>query len=207
MMRAVITGDIVDSTSLDASAYELAIARLKEIFDQLESHYHAKWEIFRGDSFQLILPETSFAMHSAVLIKTYLLFAPVSTNPINITLSVGLGEVIVDSKQLTTSHGSAYTLSGRGLDNTPRGGISLQSDLDDLNTMLTLPTRFLTNLLSSLSRKQAEALYYYISMDYPEHQKIADKMHTSRQNVSKLLSRVGAELVKEYLLFYQSQVK
>lgn len=206
-MRAVITGDIVNSTRLDASAYELAITRLTEIFGLLESRYHAKWEIFRGDSFQLNLPEPSFAMHSALLIKTYLLFTSENENFLSVTLSVGLGEVIVDSQQLTTSHGSAYTLSGRGLDKTSRGGISLHSDLDDLNNMLTLPTHFLAHLLSSFSRKQAEALYSYILMNYPEHQKIADKMHTSRQNVSKLLSRGGAELVREYLLFYQTQVK
>lgn len=205
-MIAVLTGDIVSSTDLSESNYQLIIKNLKTVCSVIEQSYLAEWEIYRGDSFQFYFPKPEYAMAGTVLLKTFLQSLSVEDESVNVTLSLGIGEVSVHSDRLSTSQGSAFTLSGRGLDKTSSGELSIHIENEDLREYLVLPTRFLNQLMSSFSCKQAEALYYYVSLSFPEHQQIADKMQTSRQNISKHLHRIGAELVKEYLLFFEAQV-
>ena len=201
-MIAVITGDLVKSSKLSSTDYTTALDALKSTFADANAELSAAAEIFRGDSFQLRLDEPECSLRYALLLRLSLF----SIANCKVTMAIGLGESLVNNAQPGNSLGEAYELSGRGLDASQSGSMTLHTNDVNLRDTLSLPTRMLDFMLSSITRKQAGMLYDYIRYKFPEHQKIADLAGTSRQNVSKQLSRAGADLIKDTLLFYSRQV-
>lgn len=205
-MIAVLTGDIVDSTKMSPGDYQTTIEMFKYNIQYFAQHFAASGEIYRGDSVQICFKQPQYAMKSAVLLKMCLLQSPATTKPIAVTLALGLGEASVTGATPGVSQGSAFIYSGRGLDNANSGELCLHAENLQIQEKLGLATKFLNHLLSSLTRKQARVLYHYVLLNYPTHQKLADQLHTSQQNVTKHLSRIGASLVEEYLLFFEQQI-
>ena len=132
MNQAVITGDIIHSTTL---SIEDRIALSKNIQSALkvwEKDYGIKSEFFQGDSFQCFIPNAHFALRVALIIKTYIR----SLNPINLydvslkeqptkkkvllftntiidaRMAIGIGETDHVDVKLSNSHGLAFELSG-----------------------------------------------------------------------------------------------
>lgn len=208
-MIAVLTGDIVNSTKLNEAEYQLVTERINDCCELLKQKFNAKWELYRGDGFQVSVPHPEKAMLCAMLLKTCLRQMFSEGSPVDMTLSIGFGNQTVHSEKLGTSFGSAFVLSGQGLDNSPKGNLTIHmgDEFGILSDALTITTRFISHSLSLLSQKQAEVLYYYLLLSYPEQQVIAAKLSTSRQNVSKHLSRAGAELIKDYLLYFEEQLE
>jgi predicted DNA-binding protein YlxM (UPF0122 family) len=203
---AVLTSDIVHSTSMSPKDYALVMKSLKGLLQRQQQKYHCKFEIFRGDSFQILYPECATAMQSALSIRLYLqsgIDCPAS----KLTQSLAIGKVKVLSDTLGSSIGEAFILSGRELDKASRGSFLLnfpaQFDENIHTADLSLSTLFLRHLIDGLTEKQAEVLFYYINMDCPEQKSIAEMMNMTRQNVATHLKRGGAELVKAYLNTYQ----
>ncbi|MFQ3198919.1 MAG: putative DNA-binding protein YlxM (UPF0122 family) [Paraglaciecola sp.] len=205
-MIGVLTGDIVDSTKMSPADHQATIEMFKYSIQYFTQHFAASGEIYRGDSVQISFKQPQYAMKSAVLLKMFLLQSKETSKPIVVTLALGLGEASVLGATPGVSQGSAFIYSGRGLDNASRGDLTLHAESSQLQEKLGLATKFLNHLLSSLTRKQAKVLYYYVLLNYPTHQKLADRLQTSQQNVTKHLSRIGASLVEEYLLFFEQQI-
>lgn len=208
-MIAVLTGDIVNSTQLSESDYRLVTNNVKSSCEVLKQRFEAQWELYRGDGFQVSVPTPEKAMLCAIILKTSLRRMFSDGEPVDITLSIGIGNQTIHSEKLGTSFGSAFLLSGHGLDHSPKGELTIHVDqkMAVLSNALSLTTRFISHFLSQLSKKQSEVLYYYVLMSYPEQQIIAELISTSRQNVSKHLNRAGAELIKDYLLFFEEQLE
>ena len=70
----VITGDVIDSTLLDAAdrkRMNRSMQKLGEVLVQGGYRVNAQ-ETFRGDSFQLVLKESSRVMEVALLLRAYM---------------------------------------------------------------------------------------------------------------------------------------
>jgi len=199
---AVLTADIVHSTKLREAAYSAVITALEKILVSHQVKYKCKFEIFRGDSFQVLYPTINDAMKSVLSIRLFLQSA-IDCPAVKLTQSFATGTDDKASQQLIRSLGEAFILSGRSLDMASRGDLVVNlASLVGTND-LTISTLFLHHLLDGLTEKQAEVLYYYIDFDFPEHQFIANHMKMTRQNITTHLKRSGAELVKAYLLAYR----
>ncbi|WP_158769606.1 MarR family transcriptional regulator [Paraglaciecola sp. L1A13] len=205
-MIAVLTGDLVDSTNMSRQDYQLAIRLMEHYIQVCQKRFNTRGEIYRGDAIQLIFSQPQYAMRVAIELKSLLISAPDATKPIGITLSVGLGDQLIEGSTPSVSQGSAFTLSGRGLDITPSGHMSLHHEGSDFYDALVLATQFLDHLLCSHTKIQANVLYHYLLADYPTHSELATALGTSQQNVTKHLTRMGAELVKQYLTLYEAKV-
>lgn len=205
-MIAVITGDLVGSTKMSPGDYQRAIGLCTQMIDYFAEHFCATGEIYRGDSLQLCFDQPQHSMKCAVLLKMFLLQAKLTTGSIGVTLAVGLGDAKVTGATPGVSQGTAFTHSGRGLDKATSGELSLHMDNTPLQEKLIIASKFLNHLLASLTQVQGRVLYHYLLMNYPTHQKLADHLKSSQQNVTKHLSRIGASLVEEYLGFFEQQI-
>ncbi|MFT5677432.1 MAG: hypothetical protein ACI808_003384 [Paraglaciecola sp.] len=205
-MIAVLTGDIVDSTKMSPQDYNSAVNLLQSSIEYCQEHFAARGEIYRGDGIQLVFSEAQYAMKAAILIKTLLLSSLPAGQKIEITMALGLGDQSVSGATPGVSQGSAFTFSGRGLDLTQPGALSVHLEAGARYDALELATQFLNHLLQSLTQVQARVLYYYLLMDFPTHAQLAKKLNTSQQNVTKHLSRIGVDLVENYLNVYAQQV-
>ncbi|XQW83912.1 MarR family transcriptional regulator [Thalassotalea piscium] len=205
-MIAVLTGDLVNSTKMSNKIYTQVITDLKGLLVDAHNKYHAVGEIYRGDEFQIQFPEPIHAIKCTLLIKLALHLLRVSDKPIQCTLSLAYGSHDILADKPNTSSGPVFVNSGRGLDKTPRGDMSVSVQQDNDNNELKLLTQFLNHLLNRLTRSQAELLYQYIENDFIEHQKMAELTKTSRQNISNRLANIGAFLVKDYIDIINNKV-
>ena len=71
----------------------------------------------------------------------------------------------------------------------------------------SLLMEFANRLLSGITAKQAQILYWWILLGFPEHKVIADQLSVSRQNINTHLLRSNADLFKKLLLNFSEQIE
>lgn len=114
-MKVIITGDIIDSTKLDEPQRKILESELWTILKQhssTEDHFY----LSRGDAFQLKVDEASAAFSTALSIRCHLKSLDIAPFLLDARISLGLGEISLEGKTLSSSDGSAFQRSGRGLD-------------------------------------------------------------------------------------------
>lgn len=206
-MIAVLSGDLVNSTQLSSTLYQQAIQLLEQQCLAWQQQFPLHYQLFRGDAFQLVLEDPHQVMRCAMQIRLALQAKAPLTEQVGVTLSVGLGDYQLMGDSPATSQGEAFELSGRGLDKATSGSLQLHTRHPHLQQTLVLNTAFVDHLLSGLTASQAQVLLCYMQMDFAEHHLIAERLNSSRQNVSQHLQRAAAPLIKRYLEFFEQQVQ
>jgi hypothetical protein len=128
-MKAVITGDIVNSTNMEPKERTWVLTEISNFLKTLDKENNTKSEIYRGDSFQILVQMPEQALKVALLIKTYIrglekyisktIKKSLFINSIDLydaRIAIGVGEVDKLAKKLIVSSGIAFTLSGHALD-------------------------------------------------------------------------------------------
>jgi hypothetical protein len=103
-MVSVITGDIINSKRNNPKAW---LKPLKKELDAIGKSPKF-WEIYRGDSFQVIVSDPKNALLTAIKIKATLK----SIQGINVRMSIGMGSRTHNAPKVTESNGSAFVHSG-----------------------------------------------------------------------------------------------
>jgi hypothetical protein len=103
-MICVITGDIINSKRNSPKAW---LKPLKKELDTIGKS-PKYWEIYRGDSFQVIVSDPKNALLTAIKIKATLK----SIQGINVRMAIGMGSRTHNAPKVTESNGSAFVHSG-----------------------------------------------------------------------------------------------
>ena len=206
-MIAVLTGDLVNSTKMSDDTYSKIITHLQQLLLDVNKKHGASGELYRGDEFQIHYPVPAHALKSALLIKLSLHLSALSAKPIQCTLSLAYGSYNIYDNSPSTSSGAAYIASGRGLEKTQRGELSLHLQANNDHCEMKLLLQFLNHLLNRLTKTQAELLYQYIENDFVDHKEMAKITGTTRQNISNRLSNIGAFLVRDYMEIINQKVE
>jgi hypothetical protein len=133
-MICIITGDIVGSRKIKDSWLLSLKTALKVVSDQ-----NSKWEIYRGDSFQVeVEPEN--AIRAAAYLK-----ASIRVNkPADVRMGIGIGNIKNKRKKLSESSGDAFVNSGAAFDSLKQAKVNLaiktdSADFDDeINVLIKL---------------------------------------------------------------------
>jgi hypothetical protein len=179
-MKAVITGDIIQSTRMPAVQRDALVKSIQQALKIWEKDFHCRSEFFRGDSFQCYLPHPHDALRLMLLLKTYIrslnpssaftLTAKknrakssaivLSTPIIDARMALGIGEAEA-GRRLATSAGVAFELSGHLLDDLKSRKQTLGiATGDDFAEELETEAVLLDALLSRASALQCEVLSY-----------------------------------------------
>ncbi|WP_316803413.1 SatD family protein [Pedobacter nototheniae] len=134
IMICIITGDIVGSRKIKDSWLLSLKSALKIV-----ALKNSKWEIYRGDSFQVeVKPED--AIKASAYIK-----ACIRTNkPADVRMGIGLGDIKTKNKKLTEATGDAFIYSGFAFDGLKQAKVNLaiktaSADFDEeINVLLKL---------------------------------------------------------------------
>ncbi|HCT43622.1 MAG: hypothetical protein CMJ35_12990 [Phycisphaerae bacterium] len=203
-LYAVLTGDLVKSTSRSKAEIDRARKSLAKVVDELES---APWdrrptslvrgdpEFFRGDSWQMLLTDPRWALRVAVVIRlTLQIQAKCDTR-----VSIGLGTVSsISSKQVSLSRGEAFTLSGHGLDEEMgsryRLAISVPHDGDNPSGgWLGVVARLCDSVMIQWQGRQLEVVRFACLYPGASQADIAEMLRpkVSQQSVAKTMQRAG----------------
>lgn len=194
--NTVITGDLVHSSKIAPERYNLVLSQLEQILTKV-SHDVNDFSIYRGDGFQLFIPNVEQALHAALSIRLNLIALGIDCR-----LSIGLGTIEAKRSQISMSTGEAFTLSGRGLEQLKEVHWSLQLPQSIPNEWQLL-LRFSDVLLQQMTARQAQVLSGYLSAENPSHQQLAEALQSSRVNITQLLNQAHYTLFQDLLAQFQ----
>lgn len=181
VMVAVITGDIINSRELPAQW----MATLKDALSALPEK-NAKWEIFRGDSFQVELP-----MAEALLNALYIKACIKTIKGADVRMSIGLGKVAIASEKVTESNGEAYINSGEGFDMLKGNKVNLlvKSPLPKFDEDMNLYLKLALITMDGWSPTASEVVKHMLENYNEKQDKIAQISGRSQSSISEALKR------------------
>ena len=211
MIKAVITGDIVQSSKLDPGDKSWLIRSLKKTLKQWDKDFGTESEIYRGDSFQCLVSDPMYALRFALLIRTYIKSlnpsepydiysrenpeirkAVLHTNWLFDTrVAIGIGEVDNPMESVKTSDGEAFQLSGRKLDEikNSRQMMAIEVNDSDINEELKTEIILLDHIVSRATALQCEVINLKL-LSYTEN-KIAREFKIQQSAVNQRSNSSG----------------
>ncbi|WP_413282597.1 hypothetical protein [Vibrio sp. MA40-2] len=201
---SVITGDIVDSQKIAPEDYEKMLTILKTVLTKLVEQVDARFDMYRGDAFQIVFFEPADAVLSALKIRLAL---KTSELRIDARQCIGIGRAMHIGNDIKTSTGEAFVLSGTGLDKLKSNHLTIQSNNSAFQDKTYLLTKFLDAHISGLTTIQTEALWSYFDLTTKTHEDIATALGKKRTNITKLLNASHYQLIEEYIRHFEKCVK
>ncbi len=181
-MIAVITGDIINSRELSADW----ISQLKETLASLNIKA-IKWEIFRGDSFQIELPVLD-ALWNVLYIKACIK----TIKGADVRMSIGVGPQTASfSNKVTEASGEAYINSGTAFDTLKslKMNLVLKSPVEAFDGDLNLYFKFALLIMDNWTVTSAIVVKYKFENQEEKQDKIAELTGKSQSSVSESLKR------------------
>lgn len=211
-MYGVITGDIVDSTKINTKYRNNLIKAIERVVADANKYVEGnriKLEIFRGDSFQLLVPNAKKSLRVAILLRLGLKKIGIVKGEKNMScdarVSVGVGTIDYKKNNISTSDGEAYHNSGRAFDSLKKSSqLIIRTSWTNLNEEFDVECMLADIIIKRLTIKQAEITYLYLLKEINQKQ-IADELGIKPQNVNKLLS-YGGNPIEGFIKRYEKLI-
>jgi hypothetical protein len=202
-MIAVLTGDIVSSQSLE-SANQWS-KRLKQVIEKRSGLAKTpRWDVFRGDGFQVELEDASSAIRMAFLIRAGL--KSIQEEDVDARIGIGIGRKGYTGKSVNESNGEAYLFSGAVLDSLKKQSHRLEINtpwpaIDKLNVSL----RLASVIIDDWTFAEAEIAFLKLSEDKTQEE-LAKKLDISQPAVHKRLSKAHYQELQDLILFFETEL-
>ena len=188
-MIAVITGDIINSRSVETERW---IDLLKELLE----HYGAepeKWQIFRGDSFQLELPKAEEGLKAAYYLKAGIK----SIANLDVRIAIGLGEKSHSSKNITEANGSAFINSGECFEMLKKQRLAIKTPSQKVDEEMNLYFKLVLLTTNHWSPTVASVIRKALENPKKNQKEIAKIQGKSQSSISETLKRGGFEEIMD----------
>src|SRR5690606_22101146 len=188
-MKAVITGDIINSQSIQP---EIWLKALHEVFGRADEK---RWEIYRGDEFQYLLDDPAEAFSKSIEIKSKIKNIP----GLDVRLSIGIGGHDFLAPKVTQSNGSAFVNSGRNFERikAEKLNLSICSDHPEFDEMMNLTFKWMSVGMDNWSVVSAEIVNIFIRDSDQNQEQVAQQLNISQSSVSQRLKRANYDLIAE----------
>jgi hypothetical protein len=199
-MISVLTGDIINSRKLPSDVW---MNGLKKILNTIGPN-PSRWEIYRGDEFQLEIDNPAEALQIAIQIKAYL-----KTLRLDARMAIGIGEKSHNAEKISESNGTAFVRSGELFETLKKQKITLaissgQSDFDaKINLMLRLGLTFMNQWLV----QSAELVLVAIENQSLSQEEIGQRLGINQAAVSRRRKRANFDLVLELENYYRENIQ
>ena len=206
-MKAVITADIVNSTKIEETNRYLLVDELDNIIQDLKRLSSLRCEMYRGDSFQVLVDDVKYCLEIALLIRLGLKKSNLLKNgKLDARMAIGVGEVSYEHEQVILSNGEAFRLSGRTFDKLNKRRLLIATNINDVDEPLNVMLAFIDELLKGLSYTQSK--YLYDSLLYNMSQmELANVYNTSQPNIAKHLKSAKENLFRLFFDFAEKTLK
>ena len=197
-MKAVLTGDIINSRTRTASEWQPILKKVLNQYGKEPLH----WEIFRGDSFQLMVTPAE-ALLAAIHIKA----AIKQLAGLDVRIAIGVGGQDKRSKKITEATGPAFTRSGECFDDLKKQTLALSSANTKFNETMNMALPLATLIMDNWSTTVASVILEMIENPEKSQQEISGQMKKSQSTISEALKRGGFEEVRKMEVYYRSQIQ
>jgi len=198
-MKAVITGDIINSRRV-ASA--LWMEDLKSILN-VYGNEPKDWEIYRGDSFQLVVDPID-ALEIALLIK-----ATIKGNKaLDVRMAIGVGTVDYTADKVTESNGNAFVNSGECFEGLKKQTLAIQTPWTEFDKTFTIIFQLVVLFADNWTPTSAEIIKKALeNPDFNQKELALALNRKSQSSISASLKRAGYEELKNVVEYYKQEIK
>jgi len=200
-MVAIITGDLINSSESDPKIW------LKILKKELNAvgKSPAYWEVYRGDSFQLLISNPLDALWVAIKIKVALKIM----DSLDVRMSIGIGAKEYNAVKITEANGPAFIYSGEQFEQLKKEkvNLALKSAWELFDKEMNLYLKLALNIMDNWTTNAAEIVK--LSMENPgKSQKELGKLIGLQQNtVSDRLKRAYYKDIMEVIDIYRIKLK
>ena len=177
-MNAVITGDIINSRRGEIGS---TLDALKHILDEY-GKTPSKWEMYRGDSFQLVLDCPEESLRAAMRLK-----ASMKTEQgRDVRMAIGIGTIAYSAPKVTESNGDAFIRSGEQFERLSKDKVNLavRSPWPNWDEEMNLYLRLALIVMDDWSQASAEYMGLKLAQDRLGQEEIAERLGISQSSVS-----------------------
>lgn len=198
-MICVITGDIVGSRKMKDSWLLSLKTALKVVSGQ-----NSRWEIFRGDSFQVeVEPE------NAIQVSAYLKACIRINKPADVRIGIGIGALKTKRKKLSESTGDAFINSGTAFDSLKqlKVNLALKTDFPDFDEEINILIKLALIAMDSWGTVAAEMVKLALENQNKVQNELAAISGRTQSSVSEALKRAHYAEIMEMDKLYRKKLK
>lgn len=210
-MIAVVTGDIIDSRKL--SNQQEWLIPVQALFAKW-GKVNEDWGIFRGDSFQLEVLDPLEALQKALLIKATIKSITGSQiqkriGPVDVRLSIGIGDKKDGQTPIGMRTGSAYFHSGEAFEllRKKEQNLLIKSEWEDFDRELNLMFKLSLIVMDNWTVNAAEIVKIALENPSLKQIEIASMLGLEQQSVSGRFKRAYFEELMELDKVYRFKLR
>ena len=217
-MVAVLTADLVDSSSYEEDILGKVLNTLKEEFDHIaeqQGESKVRFKIYRGDSFQGVLKKPEEALHVALQIKAAVNRIHLKKTGKNkayskiadFKMAIGIGTQDLERAAISESNGQAFQFSGRTLDDmkSENRKTRIRTENENINDEFDASFLLLDTIIDRWSIASAEVVYYLLKG--MKEKEIAAQINISQSAVNQRKKAAGWEAISGLLNRYRKVIK
>lgn len=227
MNRAVISGDIVASTSLTDAGRVLLENALEELIAALKTGFGTYARVIRGDYLECVIPNPEDALQVALAIKSFVKSVSIDQTPsaqtdkrvklfktYGIRLAIGYGELSRFIPDEGVIDGEAIYLSGRTINEFStykkeriviKNTLFFVSNDPTLNHKIEPIIALLDVLINKATSKQCKVLYLKLMNNNEET--IASKLNISQSVVNQHSTSIGWNAIEKSVRYFNEVLK
>lgn len=199
----VITGDVIASSRLRPLKRKKLQRRIDDFAALFSKNYaDLQFQQYRGDSLQATLRNNrQYALSLALQLQCFLII-----EEFHVRLALGIGEISFQSKDVITSDGSAFQLSGPLVDDLKKRNSLIAVTAADkaFAEEWKVHSESMNFLLQRLSPAQAEAMY--LLLQNKKQEEIAKVLGISQPSVHQRLQAAGAQVFTTIIQRFETTV-
>jgi hypothetical protein len=202
-LYSVITGDIVKSSKLSLENHKLLVKVMKSSSKDISKIFpdalKYEPELFRGDSWQLLIKKPELALSIALFYRAYLK-AKMKLSSIDARMAISIGTV--DYIESSFGVGNAYKISGKALDKKGKRKIRFVSDVIPNSDVIDLIIKNTDYISSKWTSNQCKIVL--LALQNMDQQSIAAKLRITQQAVSKQMDSIGWMIVEDNINLFKN---
>lgn len=202
-ISGVITGDLVDSTSIEVYKKEIVFKQFNAGFELMTQTLKFYYEWYRGDAFQIVTENVDESLRIALLAKTWIRsIERENKKPYDIRLALGIGTARMIKNDIALSDGEAFQLSGRTLDELKKGKLAFSIVSNDQNAAsLSVESVLLNAILENTTPMQCKIIFYKLLEKKEEE--IANLLNLSQSTVNQHSNAGNWNALLKYVDYFE----
>jgi len=227
MKKAVISGDIIASTSLNDTGRAAIEVGLNELLKKLSIDFNVFGRIIKGDYLECVVPEPENALRVALAIKSFVKSIAAqkfaidekdnrfrSFNIHGIRLAIGYGELSRFDPEKGIIDGEAIYLSGRAISEATtynkeriviKNTMFFVSANEELNEEFDALLALIDVLMGKATNRQSEVLY--LKLMNQNEETISATMNIAQPVVNQHSTSVGWNAIEKAVVHFYNKIK
>src|SRR5690606_36288582 len=164
-----------------------------------------EWEIYRGDSFQLIIKDPLIALNAAIQIKASIK----SIKSLDVRIAIGIGDISHSSKNITESNGPAFIYSGEKFETLKQDKLNLaiKTNWNDFDRDVNVFFKLALLTMDHWTINAAEMMKIILENPNKAQSELGSLIGIKQNAVSNRLKRAAFDEISEMIQVYKLKLE